>query len=114
VGIFNRFTNQNSVCYPAHRSLLDCNILTILGDLYKSKISSICIILSYSFISSIVGLNIFLGTLFQVLETVVTPCSDVVVYRSFRGTYCLHLQGEGRGSMYLWNVGILPYHYTVS
>lgn len=50
----------------------------------------------------------------------VTPCSLIEVYRRFRGTYCLHLQGQGvisvwfidlpfyckvRGNMFFRNTG---------
>jgi len=61
---------------------------------------------------------------------VVILCSDVVGYQCFRRSYCFYLQGKvnsamkgsidiGReykrgGSMDLQNVGILPYHYTMS
>jgi len=39
---------------------------------------------------------------------VMTPCSIVTGYQSFRG-----LSSQG-GSTYLWNVGILPQNYTPS
>jgi hypothetical protein len=48
---------------------------------------------------------------------VVTPCSVMVHYQRFGGPCCLHLQGEvseDGGSIDLWNVGILPQHYTAS
>jgi len=41
-------------------------------------------------------------------------CSVVVGYQHFRGPRCFHLQGGDGGSMDLWNVGILPHHYTAS
>jgi len=37
----------------------------------------------------------------------------VVGYHRFRGPCCFHHQGgSGGGSMDLWNIGILPRHYT--
>jgi hypothetical protein len=42
-----------------------------------------------------------------------TPCSFVVGYQSFGGPCCLHHPEDG-GSMVLWNICILPQHYTVS
>jgi hypothetical protein len=45
---------------------------------------------------------------------VVMPCSVGVGYQRFWGPYCLHLQGEDGGSLDLWNIGILPQHYTMS
>jgi hypothetical protein len=44
----------------------------------------------------------------------VASCNDVEVDRRFRGAHCLHHQGDDEGSMYLWNVGLLPRHYTSS
>jgi len=43
---------------------------------------------------------------------VVTPCTAVVGYRRFGGSYCLHLEDENGGTMTLRNVGILPRQYT--
>jgi len=43
---------------------------------------------------------------------VVTPCSFVVGYQRFRGSWCLHPENEE--NMYVWNVGILPQYYTAS
>jgi hypothetical protein len=40
----------------------------------------------------------------------VAPCSHVEVDRRFRGTYCLHHQGDR--STHLWNVGQLQRDYT--
>jgi len=40
---------------------------------------------------------------------VVMPCSVVVGYQQFRGPYC-----EDGSRTDLWNVGILPQHYTAS
>jgi len=45
---------------------------------------------------------------------IVTPCSNVAGYQCFRASCCLHLEPEDRGSMVIWNIGILPHHYTVS
>jgi hypothetical protein len=42
----------------------------------------------------------------------VAPCSHVKVDRRFRGAYCLHHQGDDRGSTHLWNVGPLQRDYT--
>jgi len=41
---------------------------------------------------------------------VVTACNDMVWYQRFRGPS----SGEMEGRMDLWNVGILPQHYTAS
>jgi len=46
---------------------------------------------------------------------IVTPCNVVIVYQRFKGTCCLHLQGEVKGgSTDLWNIGFLPQHCMVS
>jgi hypothetical protein len=37
------------------------------------------------------------------------PCS---VYRRFRDAYCLHHQGNNKGGMHLWNVGLLLRDYA--
>jgi len=42
----------------------------------------------------------------------VTTCNIVVGYQRFVGPCCLH--PEDGCSMDLWNVGILPQHYTAS
>jgi len=45
---------------------------------------------------------------------VVTLCGAMVGYQYFRGPWCLSLHPENGYSMDLWNVGILPQHYTAS
>jgi hypothetical protein len=40
----------------------------------------------------------FAAVMFQIeIFRVVMPCSVVVLYRRFRGPFCLHLQGEVAG-----------------
>jgi hypothetical protein len=44
----------------------------------------------------------------------VEPCSLVGEDRRLRGAYCLHHhRPDDRGSMHLWNVGLLQQDYTV-
>jgi hypothetical protein len=45
---------------------------------------------------------------------VVTPCSDVVAYQSFRGSCSLHLHPKDGDSIVLRNAGILLQHYMES
>jgi hypothetical protein len=43
----------------------------------------------------------------------VALCCHFEVDRRFRGTYCLHHQGDNGGSTHLWNVDKLQRDYTV-
>jgi len=46
---------------------------------------------------------------------VMTLCSDVVANQYFGGPCCCHLWGEENGGTKgLWNIGILPHHYSVT
>jgi hypothetical protein len=39
-------------------------------------------------------------------------CRIIEGDRHFRGTYCLHIQGDGKGIKHICNVGVLPQDYT--
>jgi hypothetical protein len=41
----------------------------------------------------------------------ITPCNLVKVDRRFRGTYCLHHQGNYRGSTHFLNINLLQWDY---
>ena len=69
-----RFPHQNPVytspltlhaTCPAHRILLDFITRTILGEVYRSLSSSLCIFIHFPVISSLLSPNILLNTLFS-------------------------------------------------